>query len=87
MSREYIYPKEALPELGYDEPDKQKCCGNCCHSVVTNPGAYISGLECKIIIKLFKKKKISNGNPQVSGYYGSCNYWDVPMRKIDLLKK
>jgi len=36
--------------LGYKPHQMpKKCCGNCCFSYITNPGASIPGLGCKIM--------------------------------------
>lgn len=71
---EYVYPDEALPEMGYSEPDVPHSCARCDHSRVTNAGAVHPGLECRLMVKLFRKKGIRNGNPQVNGRYGTCKF-------------
>lgn len=48
---EYVYPKEALPEMEYDEPEKKKHCHDCRNSAITNPGAIRPGLECKVMVR------------------------------------
>lgn len=77
---EYVYPRDVLPEMNYTEPDVRKACGSCKHSEVTNPGASIPGLKCKLMEKLLKKKNVNiddiNLNDQVDLVYGSCDYWN-----------
>lgn len=78
----YIYPRDGLPELEYDDPQKEESCGTCINSIVTNPGANIPGLACCVMTDLFKKKNIENGMDQVSKSYGSCKFYDMTPKAI-----
>ena len=81
-----IWDEEIYKEIGYIYPKvKQKHCGNCKHSEVTNAGAYIPGLRCKIQDKMARKKDYGiaksgmkkSHNSQVDGLYGYCNRWTL----------
>lgn len=78
---EYVYPKDALPEIEYAERPK-KSCRACCNGQVTNAGAHIPGYECTLIEYLFKLKKIENGNPQVDEGWGTCKFHNIPLKSI-----
>lgn len=82
---DYIYPVDALPELEYPKPP-DKCCGGCCNSRITNPGASSPGLQCNLIVYLFKSKQIDNGNPQVDHVWGTCKFHGIPLKSIKDLK-
>ncbi|KKN09814.1 hypothetical protein LCGC14_1042870 [marine sediment metagenome] len=76
---DYVYPQDALPEMGYEEPKiKPKRCGTCTHGYVTNAGAVIPGYHCHLAERLYKEKDIDNGSTCVDRSLGSCNrykYW------------
>lgn len=84
MMSDYVYPKDVLPEMEYDEPIiKQNRCGNCRNSIVTNPGAIRPGLRCRVMTKLFEKKNIENGNGQVGKFFGSCKFHNMTLKSIN----
>ena len=92
MSYKYVYPKEAVPEMNYKGPRvPKKRCGNCKHSKVTNAGAIIPGLECRIMVKLFKEKGYKQGTnkqgkyvlnmTQVDAAYGTCDLHELSKKR------
>lgn len=83
MSNKYKYPSEFASELNYkDVKVKRERCGTCRHSEVTNAGANIPGLKCKLMERILKQKRLEssidkNGNysgymTQVDSLYGIC---------------
>lgn len=79
---DYVYPQGILPEMKYRDPRKKRSCRTCRNSVVTNPGAYRPGLQCRVMTMLFKKKNIENGMDQVSEFYGSCKFYGKSVKSI-----
>lgn len=78
---EYVYPKDALPEIEYPTRPT-KTCGGCCSGYITNPGAVIPGYHCNLIEYLFNHKGIPNGNASVDRYWGTCKFHNIPLASI-----
>ena len=48
-----------------DHQVPKRCCGNCCHSKITNPGASIPGLMCRLIMVMNLQSGVHSGDSQV----------------------
>lgn len=58
--------KSIEKNIGFkDHQYPKKCCGRCGNSEVTNPGANIPGLACKIIRAMNRQSGLGCGNSQV----------------------
>ena len=73
--------------MGYKEPKEPKNCGRCRHSEVTNPGAYIPGLRCLVMAKIYKRRKKEFGNCQVDLDLGTCRLFNMKWPEINKILK
>ena len=55
-------------------PIPKKRCGNCKHSYCHNPGAYITGLSCKLMERILKKRGSEFGISIVD-LIATCGNW------------